>query len=94
VTTSTKHDHERERQRPLRHDRVALKRLRLAKGLHQAELAALVGCTQPHISDLERGAAQPGAKLLPRLAWHLDCDVTELMAPALQASATREEATS
>lgn len=24
--------------------------------------------------------ASPGVKLLHRLAWHLDCDVTEIMA--------------
>lgn len=52
------------------------------RGLEQAELAALVGCSQPHISDMERGYRQPGVKLLGRLADKLDCTVADLMAPA------------
>lgn len=79
VTTRTEADHAVRYQRPLRHDPVALRRLRERRGLQQVELATYVGCSQPHISDMERGLRSPGVHLLHKLAAALECDVEELM---------------
>jgi transcriptional regulator with XRE-family HTH domain len=63
------------------HDPERLKRYRFEAGLEQAELAAKVGCTQPHISDLERGWANPRVGLLKRLAEVLGREIVDLMQP-------------
>jgi transcriptional regulator with XRE-family HTH domain len=76
----------RKRRRRLPADRLAqdpdrLKRLRFEAGLEQAELAAQVGCSQPHISELERGTASAGVAILRRLAEALGCEIVDLMQP-------------
>jgi predicted transcriptional regulator len=43
-------------------------RLRLARGLTQAELAALVGTRQPSIARLEKGETLPSLAFLRRVA--------------------------
>lgn len=43
-------------------------RLRLARGLTQAELAALVGTKQPSIARLEKGETLPSLAFLNRVA--------------------------
>jgi transcriptional regulator with XRE-family HTH domain len=79
VSTRTRADLGAERQRRLRHDPVALRRKRELRGLEQVELATYVGCSQPHVSDMERGLRSPSVKLLHKLAEALDCPVEELM---------------
>lgn len=59
---------------------MALRRKRELRGLQQVELATYVGCSQPHVSDMERGMRSPGVQLLHKLAEALDCEVEELMA--------------
>lgn len=48
---------------------------RLAAGLRQEDLAALVGCSQPYLSLLERGKRRPSDDLLSRIAAAVDCDL-------------------
>lgn len=47
-------------------------RLRLERGLTQAQLAELVGTRQPSIARLERGQTQPTFEFLARVAAALD----------------------
>src|SRR4051812_33479864 len=52
-------------------------RLRLARGLTQAELAALVGTKQPSIARLEKGETLPSLAFLTRVAsesYHIDIE--------------------
>lgn len=53
-------------------------RLRLAKGLTQAQLAEIVGCRQVDISLWENGVRQPSAKSAIKLAHALNCRMEEL----------------
>lgn len=46
---------------------ISLQALRLAKGLSQVELAALLGTTQPRISIYERGFETPGFELMMKM---------------------------
>lgn len=82
----------RKRRRRLPADRLAqdpdrLKRFRYEAGLEQAELAAMVGCSQPHISELERGTASAGVAILRRLAEALGRKTVDLMQPDQQVAA-------
>jgi DNA-binding XRE family transcriptional regulator len=49
-----------------------LARLRIARGLTQAQLAALVGTKQPSIARIENGKTEPKLSFLRRLAEALD----------------------
>jgi transcriptional regulator with XRE-family HTH domain len=57
-----------------------LRELRLARGLTQQQLAAMINSTHPFISNLERGVMLPGLAVLLRLADALDCNVSDLVA--------------
>jgi transcriptional regulator with XRE-family HTH domain len=47
-------------------------RLRIARGLTQAQLAEMVGTKQPSIARLESGASQPSVAFLRKVAAALD----------------------
>ena len=55
-----------------------IKKLRTDQKLSQAELAKRIGCTNSHISDLERNVNYPSAQLLVRLAEALGVTVEDL----------------
>ena len=56
-----------------------LTRLRTARGLTQAELAAKLGVTDKAVSKWENGRAKPGLDTLRRLAALYDLPVGELL---------------
>lgn len=58
-----------------------LARLRAALGLSQAQLAALVGASQPQIQRLEKGLREFSAEWAEQLAPHLQVSVIDLMFP-------------
>ena len=59
-------------------------RLRIERGLTQAELAALVGTKQPSIARLEQGKTQPSLAFLQRLATALGVRVELRFVPLNQ----------
>ena len=60
------------------------KKIRLAKGLTQEELAELSGFSQQYISDLERGRRNPTVVSLYELAQALGVNYLELLQPDKQ----------
>ena len=50
-------------------------RLRLLRGMTQAELADMVGTRQPSIACLENGSSMPSLSFLERIAEALDAQV-------------------
>jgi transcriptional regulator with XRE-family HTH domain len=56
-------------------------RLRIERGLTQAELAALVGTKQPSIARLESGEASPSVRFLKRVAAALDAECVIRLVP-------------
>ena len=57
-----------------------LKRLRLARGLTQAQLAKKLKMKQPHVAMLETGVENnPTLQMLRRLAKALKCKLSELV---------------
>ena len=71
------------------HFRLAAQVLRRRRelGLTQKNLAGRVGVHQSEISDIERGAASPGFRLLNKLAEGLEADFT--LVPRVSASRRR-----
>ena len=67
-------------------------RLREQRGLSQASLAALVGISQPVMSRIEAGKAQPDAYLFQRLAHALGTTVPALSAHIEEAMARTKRA--
>src|SRR5258708_21454654 len=65
-----------------------LRELRLARGLTQQQLAALIESNHPFISNMERGLTLPGLAMLVRLADALDCKVSRLVT-VLDSTVTR-----
>jgi transcriptional regulator with XRE-family HTH domain len=57
------------------------KKIRLAKGLTQEELAELSGFSQQYISDLERGRRNPTVVSLYELAQAMGVNFLELLQP-------------
>ena len=55
-----------------------LKRLREAKDMTQAELAAAAGVAQSAVGNWESGIRMPTADKLPKLAAILGCTIDEL----------------
>ena len=55
-----------------------LSRLRIERGLTQAQLAKLVGCYGKDISRWERGERTPGMESLMKLAQALRCTMDDL----------------
>lgn len=56
-----------------------MKHLRKAQGWSQRDLARRVGCSGPHISDIENGHALPSIRMLRRLAAALNVSDAELL---------------
>lgn len=56
-----------------------LARVRIARGLTQAQLAAMVGCTPVDISRWERGVHQMSAQRMGQLAAALECEITDIL---------------
>jgi transcriptional regulator with XRE-family HTH domain len=56
-----------------------LGRLRREKGITQAEMAELLGISQPIVSDYERGELRLHGELIVKLAEILDCSADELL---------------
>jgi transcriptional regulator with XRE-family HTH domain len=56
-----------------------LRELRLARGLTQQQLAALIDSNHPFISNMERGMTLHGLAMLIRLADALDCSLSSLV---------------
>lgn len=56
-----------------------LKLLRVARGLHQADVASMLGVTQPHYSNIERGLRQLSLRLLVRLCEALGVGPDEVL---------------
>jgi len=56
-----------------------LRELRLARGLTQQQLAAMIDSNHPFISNMERGLTLPGLAMLVRLAAALGCEVSDLV---------------
>ena len=70
-------EYDRSAPRPRGND-SPITRMRLAKGLTQAQLAEIVRCRQVDISLWENGVRQPSAKSAIKLAHALDCRMEEL----------------
>lgn len=58
--------------------KTEIRTLRLAKGMDQAELAALVGVRRETIGRLEKGQYNPSLKLAMDIAKVFGCTVEEL----------------
>jgi transcriptional regulator with XRE-family HTH domain len=56
-----------------------LGRLRREKGITQAEMAELLGVSQPIVSNYERGELRLHGELIVKLAEILDCSADELL---------------
>jgi len=56
-----------------------LRELRLARGLTQQQLAALIDSNHPFISNMERGLTLPGLAMLVRLSDALALNLSEMV---------------
>jgi transcriptional regulator with XRE-family HTH domain len=56
-----------------------LGQLRREKGITQAEMAELLGISQPIVSDYERGELRLHGELIVKLAEILDCSADEIL---------------
>ena len=65
---------------------AALIRLRLAKGLTQAQLAALLNTKQESIARLESGSSLPSLSTVKRVAVALDAELEISLRPKNEAS--------
>lgn len=64
---------------------LRLRELRLAKGLTQEQLAELASVSQPMLSQIELGQANPSLKAAQRLAEALEVSVDSLIAKPAEA---------
>lgn len=55
-----------------------IRRLRVAKGMSQDDLALIAGVERSYAGHLERGSKNPTIKTLEKIAVALDCDISEL----------------
>lgn len=67
-------------------DQDSIRRLRLAKGLSQSDLAKLLGTSQPHIARIEKGTENIQLSTCRRLCSALDIDLNTLGAVIPQSS--------
>lgn len=58
-----------------------IRRLRVAKGISQDDLALIAGVERSYTGHLERGSKNPTIKTLEKIASALSCDISELFAP-------------
>jgi len=56
-----------------------VRRLRLARGLSQEELAFRAGMKRSYLSDLERGTRNPTVRALGRIAAALETEAPQLL---------------
>jgi transcriptional regulator with XRE-family HTH domain len=56
-----------------------IRKLRRAKNWRQIDLAEQSGVHEVHISDLERGAREPGLRTLSKIASALEITLSELL---------------
>lgn len=54
-------------------------RLRIERGITQAQLAELIGCPQSSVSRWEKTGKVPGTRYLIKIADVLDCDLKDLI---------------
>ena len=81
-----------DRTAPRRTNDSPIARLRIARGLTQAQLADLVGCYQQAVNKWETGKRKPGLQSLLKLAHALDCSIDDLIRPVINlADITRQE---
>lgn len=64
---------------PRRTNDSAIARLRIARGLTQAQLAELIGCHQQSINKWETGVCKPGMQSLIKLSRALGCSIDDLI---------------
>ena len=69
-----------------------IKELREARGLSAADLAEMVGTSQPQITRLERGVRRLTVEWMTRIARALDCRPMDLIASATMAEIATEAA--
>ena len=62
---------------------ISIRRIRLAKALTQHSLAIRSGVSQKHISQIERGKADPTLRVLSRIAVALGVPTAELISSSL-----------
>jgi transcriptional regulator with XRE-family HTH domain len=65
-----------------------LQRLRREKGMTQAEMADLLGLSQPIVSDYERGELRLHGELIVKMAEILDCSADEILGLQAKKAAT------
>lgn len=58
-----------------------IRRLRVAKGISQDDLALIAGVERSYTGHLERGSKNPTVKTLEKIASALSCDISELFTP-------------
>jgi transcriptional regulator with XRE-family HTH domain len=66
-----------------------VKRLRESRGWSQAKLAELVGNTEKHIGQIERGEVNTGVNTLAAIAYRCAVNVTDLFAEPADARRRR-----
>jgi transcriptional regulator with XRE-family HTH domain len=69
---------------------VRIKRLRIARGLTQRQLATSIGISKTAVMNWESGVF-PRGRYLPKLAEALGVDLGELMVPTMNADELTEE---
>lgn len=57
------------------------RRIRLARGLTQAQVASRLGVDRAHVSSLEQGQRNPTATTLWEIASALEVEIGELVSP-------------
>lgn len=57
-----------------------IRRLRVAKGISQDDLALSAGVERSYAGHLERGSKNPTVKTLEKISIALGCDISELFA--------------
>lgn len=56
-----------------------ISRLRIERGLTQAQLAERIGCPQSSVSRWEQSSKAPGTRYLVKIAEVLECDLKDLI---------------
>lgn len=67
------------RKAPRLRNESKLARVRIARGLTQAQLADMVGCTRVDVSRWERGTHAMGAQRLAQIARALGCRIEDIL---------------
>lgn len=67
------------RNAPRMRNESKLARVRIARGLTQAQLAAMTGCTQAEISRWERRTHVMGGQRLAQIAQALGCRIEDII---------------